>query len=95
MMMPTSCDATNWTRISPVPGGLSTREPTSTPMTSWMKVRNRFTSEPARTERSVAMKLAPTSESQSANSIDGRRWPSSSMGTSRNGPMTSIGSIGM
>jgi hypothetical protein len=60
-----------------------------------MKVRNRLTSEPAKIDRSVATKLAPISESHSANNIDGMRWPSSSMGTSRKGPITSIGLIGM
>ena len=81
--------------MMPLPGGLSTRGPTSTAITSWMNDRNRLTSEPARIDRSVAMNPAPSSESHSGNNIDGSRWPSSSTGTSRNGPMTSIGSIGM
>src|SRR5271167_2657696 len=70
MRTPTNCEATNWMRMRPLPGGSSMREPTSTAITSWMKVRNRLTSEPARIDRSVAMKLAPTSESHNVNRID-------------------------
>ena len=73
MTTPTNCEATNWMRMMPLPGGSSTREPTSTAITSWMNVRNRLTSEPARIDRSVAMKPAPISESHSGNNIDGIR----------------------
>ena len=55
----------------PLPGGLSTRVPTSTAITSWMKERNRLTSEPATIDRKVAMNPAPSSESHSGNNIDG------------------------
>ena len=41
------------------------------------------------------MNPEPISESHSGNSSDGSVSPSSSTGTSRSGPMTCIGSIGM
>jgi hypothetical protein len=69
--MPTNCDATNWTRIRPLPGGLSTLEPTSAAMTSCRKDRTSETSLPARIDRKVAMKPFPISESHSGNRIDG------------------------
>ena len=71
MTTPTSCEATNWMRMVPLPAGLSTRVPTSAAITSWMNARNKLTSDPARIDRSVAMNLAPISESHSGNNIDG------------------------
>ena len=79
----------------PLPGGSSTRGPTSAMITSWRNDRTRLTFAPDSIERSVAMNPSPSSESHSGNSIDGTTRPSSSTGVSRSGPMTAIGSIGI
>ncbi|CNM00861.1 Uncharacterised protein [Mycobacterium tuberculosis] len=71
MTTPISCDATNWVRILPVPGGLSTRDPSSTVTTSSRKERARPTSEPEIKDLSVAINPAPSSESQIGSNKDG------------------------